>query len=162
MWSSDVMHMVLMFLPFSAAGVHLIQKSATYGPSDSPAPVLLRATTATASWTSMDRYALCSPSPPASAKTEHCAPYWKETQQPPFASPLVAAAHWRPTPYAVTFISEFATLKYYCILCNICKNDNFVNKFNTTNCKDSSLDTCSTRVSQTANKTFAKDTLVRT
>ena len=36
------------------------------------------------------------------------------------------------TPYTETFIQDFSTLKYYCIICNICKNDNFVNKFNTT------------------------------
>lgn len=132
MWSSDVVHkLVLMFLQFSAAGVHLIQKSVTCGQRDSPAPVLLRATTATASWTNMDSYARSSPSLPASAKTEHCAAYWKKTQQPPIASQTVAAAHWRPPPNTVTFVSEFATLKYYCIFCNICKNDNFVNKFNT-------------------------------
>lgn len=71
-----------MFFLLSAAGVHLIRKSATYGLRDSPAPVFLRATRATASLTSMDRCAQSSPSPPAFAKTEHCAPYWETTSNP--------------------------------------------------------------------------------
>lgn len=79
-WLFDVV--ILIFLQPSAAGVHLIQKSATYGLKDSPAPVFLRAMRATASLTSMDRCALSSPSPPAFAKTEHFAPYWKELPIP--------------------------------------------------------------------------------
>ncbi len=34
----------------------------------------------------------------------------------------------------------FATIKYYCIICNICKKDNFVNKFNTTIFEDLQVD----------------------
>ncbi|KAF3858014.1 hypothetical protein F7725_011215, partial [Dissostichus mawsoni] len=54
--------------------INLIQQFATCGLKNSPAHVFLRAMRPTASSTSMDRYALSSPSHPAFVKTDHSAP----------------------------------------------------------------------------------------
>lgn len=64
--SSTISLQILCRLSFT--GVPLIQKTVTCGPTGSPVPAFLRDTRATASWTSTDRCAPSSPSPPASAR----------------------------------------------------------------------------------------------
>lgn len=97
------------------SGVLLIQKSVACGLTGSPAPAFLRDTRATASWTNTDRCAPSSPSPPASATNEH-GQLGNKTQCL-LTGLLIIRLNWPP-------------LKYYCIICNICKVANFVNKFN--------------------------------